>query len=488
MDILQMSMLLNNKRPLISSLNMFLQEFHNFSVLQFQDLLTRSCAIFTGFIIIIVSSVIPECSKLPPFIIITYWKLLKLYRIDGCSSNSTIGMLLLIVYLDLLLGFNGENIDLDLHVDQGSWVDPNDPLRRHHFAPKTLYCFAHFLIKFDVELALLFCEEKYSNLTCPYLLPKIEIPAEDYTETPYVHDLTLKHIIRNFLHRMNVDIDKTKRVDRTVEVYLDADSLVILRKYLNSKDETVTVREQVREIMEKLIVPECSSQTKTENISLYFSLYSRYTPELRGSIICRAHIGCDCDFLPLLNTLLLIPAIVANIAVRMSRAEKSLAEKCKTDNTLSTVLNMVSGLFVLKQENECEQHYRDLYVDPIYEISPLDVICEVLSSFVFTSLGVFGRHFNIFLMNFSRISFWLGGYRIRTFMATVEPSDTIHSMSRLQQTADYRSNGGRPEIRSSGSGILLSPVRVGSNNTRRRSLSTSRLRMFKISDIGEMNY
>ncbi|KAM3728239.1 Guanine nucleotide-binding protein subunit gamma [Dirofilaria immitis] len=377
------------------------------------------------------------------------------------------------------------------HYRHGSWVDPNDPFASSSFCTK------------NTVNQLTLCQMNLKECL------KNSKVSEDYTETPYVHDLTLKHIIRNFLHRMNVDIDKTKRVDRTVEVYLDADSLVILRKYLNSKDETVTVREQVREIMEKLIVPRnYEDQSFVERI-----------------------LDVIVTFLPLLNTLLLIPAIVvlyrshfsicsfvwlfffvsfvisvfntfhkkyqANIAVRMSRAEKSLAEKCKTDNTLSTVLNMVSGLFVLKQENECEQHYRDLYVDPIYEISPLDVICEVLSSFVFTSLGVFGRHFNIFFNEFFRDSplhfivlkaiiflfltvvflFWLGGYRIRTFMATVEPSDTIHSMSRLQQTADYRSNGGRPEIRSSGSGILLSPVRVGSNNTRRRSLSTSRLRM-----------
>lgn len=36
-------------------------------------------------------------------------------------------MLLIMVYLHLLLGSSGENIDLDLNVDRENWLDPNDP-------------------------------------------------------------------------------------------------------------------------------------------------------------------------------------------------------------------------------------------------------------------------------------------------------------------------------------------------------------------------
>ncbi|VDK76153.1 unnamed protein product, partial [Onchocerca ochengi] len=369
-----------------------------------------------------------------------------------------IAMLLLMVYLNLfLLGFNGENIDLDLHIDQENWIDPNDPFASSSFCTKNTLD----------QLAL-----------CQANLKKC-LKVEDHTENHYIQDSTLKHIVRNFLHRMNVDIDKAKRVDRTVEIYLDADSLVILKKYLNSKDETITMREQVREIMEELIVP------------LHYEDPS-FVKHAFNMIV---------TFLPLLNAVLLAPAL-ANIAARMSRAEKSLTEKCKAENFLSTVLDIVSGLFVLKQENECEQHYKDLYVDPIYEIAPLDVICEVLSNFVFTSLGVFGRHFNIFFNEFFRDSplhfivlkaitffflivvllFWLGGYRIRTFLATLEPSGTTHTMSRLLQPIECRSSDERPKIESLES--RLTPLRINlksnrdavSTNIRRRSLSTSRLK------------
>lgn len=44
----------------------------------------------------------------------------------------------------------------------------------------------------------------------------------------------------------------------------------------------------------------------------------------------------------------------------MSRAEKSLTEKCRADSFLSTALKMVTGLFTFKGENECEQHYKVL--------------------------------------------------------------------------------------------------------------------------------
>ncbi|EJD75604.1 hypothetical protein LOAG_17284 [Loa loa] len=332
----------------------------------------------------------------------------------------------------------GENIDLDLHVDRENWLDPNDPFASSSFCTRNTLD----------QLAV-----------CQANLKKC-LKVGDHTESHYVHDSTLKHIVRNFLHRMDVDIDKTKRVDRTVEVYLDADSLVVLRKYLNSKDETITVREQVREILEIMIVPQ-----HYEDVSS------------------------------------------ANIAARMSRARKSLTEKCKADNFFTSAMNVVSGLFLFKGENECEQHYKDLYVEPIYEIAPLDVICEVLSNFVFTSLGVFGRHFNTFFNEFFRDSplhfiivktitffflivvllFWLGGYRMHTFMATIEPAGTTNTMSRMLQSVDHLSNDGRPKIENSKS-RTGSPLRVGLKSirntvsrSRRRSLSTSRLSMFEIS-------
>uniref|UniRef100_A0A0R3R5Q4 Chloride channel CLIC-like protein 1 n=1 Tax=Brugia timori TaxID=42155 RepID=A0A0R3R5Q4_9BILA len=336
-----------------------------------------------------------------------------------------------------------------------------------------------------------------------------EISVESHVEGHYIQDSTLKHIVRNFLHRMDVDIDKTKRVDRIVEVYLDGDSLAVLKKYLNSKDETITVREQVREVLERMIVLVTFlalfdyDLVLRKFLSHYFLVAFQHYEDISS---VKRIFDMVVTFLPLLNAVLLIPAIMANIAARMSRAEKSVAEKCKANNFFSTAINMVSGLFVFKGEDECEQHYKvlDLYVNPIYEISLLDVICEVLSNFIFTSLGVFGRHFNIFLNEFLRDSplhfivvktitlfflivlflFWLGGYRLRTFMATIEPTDTTHAMSQILQTVDHWSNEERPKTDTSKSTILrigLKPVRNTVSSNRRRSLSTSRLSLFKVS-------
>lgn len=60
---------------------------------------------------------------------------------------------------------------------------------------------------------------------------------------------------------------------------------------------------------------------------------------------------------------------------------------------------------------------------------------------------------------------------------------TTHTISRMLQPADYRSNDERPKIETSESRTVLSPLRVGlkpssnrvSSNIRHRSLSTSRL-------------
>lgn len=96
-------------------------------------------------------------------------------------------------------------------------------------------------------------------------------------------------------------------------------------------------------------------------------------------------------------------------------------------------------MFVLKIN---VSEFQDLFVDPLYEISPLDVVCDVISNFIFTPLGIFGRHFNVFFNEFYRdspiplvlvktilfifltisILFWACGYRLRTIFATLEPA------------------------------------------------------------------
>uniref|UniRef100_A0A1I8ETK0 Uncharacterized protein n=1 Tax=Wuchereria bancrofti TaxID=6293 RepID=A0A1I8ETK0_WUCBA len=144
------------------------------------------------------------------------------------------------------------------------------------------------------------------------------------------------------------------------------------------------------------------------------------------------------------------------------RAEKSIAEKCKANNFFSTAINMVSGLFVFKGEDECEQHYKVICMLIPYEILLLGVICEVMSNFIFTSPGVFGL----------LLLFWLGGYRMRTFMATIEPAGKFVPLIQCHKTVDYWFNEERLKIDTSKSTILrvgLKPVRNTVSSNRRLS-------------------
>lgn len=412
-------------------------------------------------------------------------------------------MLHILVCLALFVATSGEDIDLDLTVDRTDWIDPNDPFSSaSHCSKSTLD---------QLSVCKMGLEECLKDT-------KREISVNNHMGKYFTQDPTLRHIIRNFLSRMHVDIDTAKYVDRTVEVYVSAGNLAILRDYLNSKEETVSQREQVRMVLEELIVP-----GDYENLSLWQSILDRIS-----------------SFLPILNIVIVVPALLIlcrsffstfaliwliffvsfmisvfntyqrmyqeNFAAKMSRAEKSVTERCQSKGLLSSALEMASGLFFIKQKSECLQYYEDLYIDPMYKISPLDVISDVLSNFLFTPLSIFGRHFNAFFNEFYRDSplhivvvktftfiflvtvflFWISGYRLRTLFATLEPAGVRYTFPRLIQPPSdgsihrIRAQEPKAALQHASTGQIELKSRNDSNSgyLRRRSLSASRLKVF----------
>uniref|UniRef100_A0A0M3I034 Chloride channel CLIC-like protein 1 n=1 Tax=Ascaris lumbricoides TaxID=6252 RepID=A0A0M3I034_ASCLU len=383
----------------------------------------------------------------------------------------------------IYVGSAVENVDVDLTVDRTGWKDPLDP-----FSPYQEY-------ERDIE-KLRNCEEQLK--LCRRGNNDIEDPL---TKTGIGHvngqdDPALKLIIRNILSRLHVDIDrdsverrlktpesrsfgpqefvsfvlttvtndlyfKVTYVDRLASVFINTNDVETIRRYLNSEGESVSLREQIRVILEGFIVQQ--------------DLYSEPSFPIRfGTAIS--------PYLPLLNLGLLVPAVVVllssrhssrslffmvfstaflvslfvvynrkyqeNVAARIARSKMAIADHCKPKGLISEALNILGGLVFIKGKSECLQYHEDLFVDPLYEISPLDVVCDVLSNFIFTPLGIFGRHFNVFFNEFYRdspiplvlvktvlfvfltisILFWACGYRLRTIFATLEPASVTPSL------------------------------------------------------------
>ncbi|VDN50952.1 unnamed protein product [Dracunculus medinensis] len=237
--------------------------------------------------------------------------------------------LIIVRFMWLVIGYwhlvISENIDIDLSVDRSNWENPLDPLSNY--------------IK---------CNEDHVKqfVNCQYQLAKCSKSLVDKSVNMHhkVSDPTLKHIIRNILERLNVDILKVREVNCVAKVYINAADVQILRKYLNSEDDSITVREQIRAILEQFVLPEI-------------------------------------------------------VAERLSRSKFNSVDRCKTKNILSNLYKSFMGYFHFfsSQKDECLQYYEDTFVDPFYKISALDIISDVFSNFVLTPLGIFGHHFKVFI-------------------------------------------------------------------------------------------
>ncbi|VDN02773.1 unnamed protein product [Thelazia callipaeda] len=316
-------------------------------------------------------------------------------------------LLAFILYIfSLFLSNNAVNVGLDLSTGQTNWLDPNDPLT----PSMSSFCNKETLdelvvCRADLEKCIK-GSKVYKFVVFCYELKHMHGVSYRHGGNYLVSDPTLKHIIRNFFHRMNVDLDNAQRIDRTIDVYVNSENLAVLKDYLNSEGETVGQRERMREVLEKIVVPHAYE----DKLFIYSIL----------DLIAK--------FLPLFNILILVPAVII------------LYRSCFSLYSLIWLILLVA--FIVSVIFTFRMKYQDLYVDALYEIAPLDVIFEVFTSFIFTPLGVFGRHLNTFFFEFYHetpllitvvktltlfsllifLFFWLGGYRLRTLVATVEPA------------------------------------------------------------------
>uniref|UniRef100_A0A0N5B0X5 Chloride channel CLIC-like protein 1 n=1 Tax=Syphacia muris TaxID=451379 RepID=A0A0N5B0X5_9BILA len=254
------------------------------------------------------------------------------------------------------------------------------------------------------------------------------------------------------LRHLNVDIDRVNVIHKKATVYLGSYGVKTLRSYLSGGTDTLSEREQIRDLLENFIVQE---SVEVDDDGYWTSLLKAFVP-----------------YLPILNVIVLPPAVFfllynlrirrsfisfifpmlfsisfgtvyyrtyqKNVASRLARSHLSLSEKCKPKGFFSWCLSWLT----VRGKDECLQLHEDMYVDPFFEISPLDVLSEVVTNFILTPLSSLGQHLNSFFTNFYYntpiflagvktmfiiifpllMMFWLCGYRLRTVFATVEPA------------------------------------------------------------------
>jgi len=262
-------------------------------------------------------------------------------------------------------------------------------------------------------------------------------------------------------------LNSTHDIHKKAQVTLNADSLRLIRRYLASSKvaEEFSLREDLRFALEEFLAEsdirsESSLFTMLHNMVPYITVLNLLILPPAAWYLFRSVF----TFRQLFFIILLISFTVSCyftyarryqevLAQRFERIEKNSKQgTCTPKGLLSEAYNVLLSYVMIKGKSECLQSYEDMLIEPIWLVDPLQVIAEVLTSFILTPLSVAGSHFNKFFNDFFIntpihlallkglflvfLLFYLTGYRIRTILATIEPAVTpLRNYMRLSRHA-----------------------------------------------------
>nr|CAD2167694.1 unnamed protein product [Meloidogyne enterolobii] len=294
-------------------------------------------------------------------------------------------------------------VDIDLTVDRSGWVDPSDPLSNSHYGNTGVGN-----IGYD-------CGEKFNIL----LKENSEIRERlniIHTARENSVDVLMKHVLRNFLSKLNIDVDDTNQpVFKKAQVSLSVEDLSVLKRYLQSEKtiEEFGLREDLRFALENFLV-EADVRSQNSILALLHSIL---------------------PYLMLLNLLLILPASVILIrwvcsfrrlcfvvfvsafgisyyfayirkyqevlAQRFERANwDSSKHSCTPRGLMSEAFDVLLSYVTIKDKSDCLKSYEDMLIEPILLVDPLQVLAEVLSNFVLSPFSIAGLHLNRFFIRF----------------------------------------------------------------------------------------
>ncbi|KAH7720762.1 Protein OOC-3 a [Aphelenchoides avenae] len=353
--------------------------------------------------------------------------------------RTPLNVLCFVVLLGIPWAVNGGAVDIDLHVDKTNWIDPTDPLP---VKKPTILVARHAESSCPLD-----CSEENEQLRNAY--------AELQQSKASSVDVLLKHILRQFFRKLNVDVTTSVSVFKTAEVLLSANELDVVRRYLgsNKSADEFGLREDVRFALENFVV---ESDVRSEGSM--FSLLHRAVPYimfLNVLILPLAAFGVARSIFSLrqLILIMLIGAFFVScyftyarkyqevLAHRFTRLEQRQDAACSPNGLMAEAYNVILSYVRIKGKSECLQKYEDLLIEPILQVDVLQVVAEVLTNFFLSPLSVVGGHLNKFFNDFFVdtpihlalvktlfllfVLFFMSGYRIRTLLATLEPAESI---------------------------------------------------------------
>ncbi|KAI1730441.1 hypothetical protein Ddc_03136 [Ditylenchus destructor] len=334
-------------------------------------------------------------------------------------------------------------VDIDYSVDRTNWVDIHDPLAK----PTSI---ANPNTKENVCVED--CEEEITRYTEENNKLRESINVLRTTRENSV-DVLLKHVLREFLSKLNVDLNSESDIYKIAQVTIPQENLRLIRRYLSSAkaSEEFGLREDVRSALEDFVV-EIEQRAENYIFSLVRFVFP-YIVLINVAILPLAFLVVVRSIFSIRQLLLvvLIAAFFTScyftyarkyqevLAERFERLEKKSDSHCTPKGLLSEAYDVLLSYVKIKGKSECLQSHEDVLIEPFLLVDPMIVVAEVLTNFVFSPLSVIGVHFNKFFSDFFIntpihlailkavflifLMFYLTGYRIRTLIATIEPAD-----------------------------------------------------------------
>ncbi|KAI6243941.1 Chloride channel CLIC-like protein 1 [Aphelenchoides fujianensis] len=269
--------------------------------------------------------------------------------------------------------------DVNLQLDKSGWVDLSDPLGAGRRP-------GDVAVKCENEDELNDCRRKNEEL--------LRMNEELRTQRPNSVDVLLKHVLRQFFLKLDVDVRSSAAVDRHAHVRLSEVQMTVVRSYLGSQkeNEEVGLRERLRDVLENFLIRDDVGDGLFVHLVRWLPtlcLLNVIVLPLAALIILRKITSLRV----FLGFFLISSFCCSYYFTRFSRSDVS-NNSCAPQGLVAEAVDVLLSYVRIKGKNRCLQQYEDMLIEPFLLVDPLQVFGEVVTSFLMSPFSVLGLHLN----------------------------------------------------------------------------------------------
>ncbi|CAB3405523.1 unnamed protein product [Caenorhabditis bovis] len=226
-----------------------------------------------------------------------------------------------------------------------------------------------------------------------------------------IGDSSLRLILRQMLHELNVDLNGSSKIHKNVLVTIKQQSLSTISKFLNGEvEDTAETRENVRSALSGIftvtdeIIDSWEYRWKSYQ-PLVFSLNTLLLP-FCFVIVVRALVKPRNFWILIISSALLTSVYSkynkkyqeaeSRRFARFAQVQANGGHACEPEGIISRFFEIVASPFQYKQKSECLKYIESQTISIFHEISIIEVVSETISGGVFAFLSGIGTHLNKF--------------------------------------------------------------------------------------------